>query len=840
VDLLTRGVNLGMSTQSSELPVYKVASGRERDNWSQKTHRSRPYPQKGIFKTGILAIFQTVFGREFLLTNILSFIAARAVFFEDMHPVGLAFVAVLAATGLEQRAAGAAVFLVAGLLTGQDILAGLVHIPLLLYIMVVGRQCRNRHGARVIAPLLTGVGFLVSHAWRPLHTVVFEAFFVFLMTFSLWPVCGFWRKGLDREDREQLVAAGVLAAGVISGVRRLGLFGFHTSEILMRWLVMGSAFAGGAPAGSVIGIITGTIAVLAGAFPLVSLGVLGFAGVLAGVGRVYGKPGVVSGFVLGSVIILQQVAGGNGVLFMTAMLYTVLAGLCFAVLPQTIWDSLACIMPCTGQPGKLQLVRERRLRTMFCSRLEDFAAMFDEFAHTFIQIPLAERDSEDSGKVFSMLCERACKDCSARKHCWEKNFHATYGSFVELLARVEEQGNIGTKDLPPYLHDHCIKAYQLVGAVKQALDVYRMDEHWRRRFHESSRVVASQLAGVSEIIKGLAGEVQMDIEFSGLDEERLRRCLERRGFEPRSLTVVIDRNGQRQVCVEMEAGCPPGVCEEIAAIVSEQLGQTFTVWHEDDTKTGDRDGFYFRLLPEFKYEVVVGVTRISTDGEDICGDYYTRVDLAEGKTALILSDGMGVGQKAALESNATVSMLERMMRTGFDRRFAVRTVNSVLLLRSPEESFSTIDLAVIDRYSGELEVTKIASPPSFIKNGDQIKVIRSASLPVGILREIEVEQQTSYLREGDLLVMLTDGVLEAGEGEGERWLVENLKKVESHNPEEAGRKIAELARSRETGGMIDDMTVVVARLQPYGGSGLTAKEVTPYQRINGARSAVAG
>ena len=67
---------------------------------------------------------------------------------------------------------------------------------------------------------------------------------------------------------------------------------------------------------------------------------------------------------------------------------------------------------------------------------------------------------------------------------------------------------------------------------------------------------------------------------------------------------------------------------------------------------------------------------------------------------MTLSDGMGTGEKAAQASSATVAVLEQLMEAGFRKEVAIKTVNSILVTKSSKEIFSTMDLSIIDLYTG--------------------------------------------------------------------------------------------------------------------------------------------
>ena len=144
--------------------------------------------------------------------------------------------------------------------------------------------------------------------------------------------------------------------------------------------------------------------------------------------------------------------------------------------------------------------------------------------------------------------------------------------------------------------------------------------------------------------------------------------------------------------------------------------------------------------------------------------------------AILLSDGMGVGWRAHTESSVAVRLLERMIKAGYDLSAAVALVNRLLLMRNKEEMFVTIDLVVVDLFTGQMEFVKIGSAPSFIKRGREVEIIYNHALPVGVLSQVEVEADRRILKEGEVLIMATDGVLDAQRTivRKEEWMCWNL------------------------------------------------------------------
>jgi len=255
----------------------------------------------------------------------------------------------------------------------------------------------------------------------------------------------------------------------------------------------------------------------------------------------------------------------------------------------------------------------------------------------------------------------------------------------------------------------------------------------------------------------------------------------------------------------------------VAPVISDLLGQLFSATGcvcEGSVREGIC-GFLLYQGPQYRVEV--GAAGAAREGSPVSGDTYDFLQMKEGKFASILSDGMGSGESAARESSSVIGVVRRMLEAGLEMETAIKTVNSVLSLKSQEESFATVDMAVINLYSGQAEFVKIAAPPTFLIRGGKVRTIRANSLPVGILRDIEVCVIEKKLTSRDVIVMITDGVLGAGQGaqDREEWITGVLQELNGLEPREMAELLVKLA---QTGGgnkfkARDDMAVVVIRLE---------------------------
>ena len=224
-------------------------------------------------------------------------------------------------------------------------------------------------------------------------------------------------------------------------------------------------------------------------------------------------------------------------------------------------------------------------------------------------------------------------------------------------------------------------------------------------------------------------------------------------------------------------------------------------------------------VPEQK--LVVG--HASSGKETVSGDSWGVQDLEDGRMMLTLCDGMGSGELAMQQSRTAMELLKALLAGGLSIRLALNMVNTVVSFQYDGARFSTMDVSVWNLNTGRLELYKFGSAPSFIKNGRRVKIYDSDSLPVGILPRVEPALLEHEIAEGDLLIMMSDGLYELN-SEGFVW--ENIIScMPGSNPQLVAEYLMAIAASRirsnqkkeaalhpESEPHIDDMTILVSRL----------------------------
>jgi stage II sporulation protein E len=386
-----------------------------------------------------------------------------------------------------------------------------------------------------------------------------------------------------------------------------------------------------------------------------------------------------------------------------------------------------------------------------------------------------------------------------------------------MMAKLEANPSLTKNEAPREWNKSCIKVGTVLETMKQLYDLEKQSQHWKRQIVESRQLVADQLFGVSRVMEDLAKEIKREGQELYLQEEQIRQALEKLGLSIHSIDIISLDEGNVEIEIIHQYTQGFDECRKIIApMLSDILGENIAVKSERLLQQGE--GYSLVVFGSAKeYEVETGVAGTAKGGDLLSGDSFSTIELGNGKFAVAVSDGMGNGERARAESSAALSILQQLLKSGMNERLAIKSVNSVLLLRSQEEMFATVDVALIDLYSANTTFLKIGSTPSFIKRGKEVIPITASNLPIGILQDIDVDLVSVQLKPGDILIMMTDGVYDAPGNvvNKEMWLKRVIQEMDADDPQTFADELLERVVRYQEGEIADDMTIVVAKVTRY-------------------------
>lgn len=615
---------------------------------------------------------------------------------------------------------------------------------------------------------------------------------------------------------EEIVCLIIMLASIMTGTIGWKIYDLSVEHIMSRYLVLVFSFIAGATVGSTVGVVTGLIFSLASVSSFYHMSLLAFSGVLGGLLKEGKKIGVSVGLFISTLLIGMYGEGGGSI--QLSLLETSAAVLLFLLTPQSLTSRLAKYIPGTPEYTAEQQKYMRKMRDVTAQRVSQFSSLFHTLSKSFSQtevLPAEEYDQREMDYFMSNVTEKTCQTCFKKDQCWAKNFAATYAHMEEIIHEMDQNdGNVSLK-LTKEWEKLCSRPKKVYETIGQELTFFQANQKLKKQVHESRKLVADQLLGVSEVMDNFAKEIQRERENHYKQEEQIMEALQGFGIHIEQVEIYSLEPGN----VDIEMSVPfcngHGECEKlIAPMLSDILAETIIV-NKEECATYPNEFCYVTFRSSKAYTVETGVAHAAKDGGLISGDSYSTIELGFGKYAIAISDGMGNGERAHYESKETLKLLQKILQSGIDEKVAIKSINSILSLRTTDEIFSTLDLAMIDLKNAAAKFLKIGSTPSFIKRGNKIIKIQASNLPIGILQEFEVDVVSEQLKAGDLLIMMSDGVFEGPKHveNYDIWMKRKLHELETEDPQEIADLIMEEVIRSRSGIIADDMTVTVAKIK---------------------------
>ncbi|SFH00052.1 stage II sporulation protein E [Desulfotomaculum arcticum] len=775
----------------------------------------------GIPEVKALALQAVILAAAFLL--------GRAVLLGEIFPFGAAFVA--ASSAYRRKIVLAALIgSTLGLATasyGWDLLVHFMSLLVagvgVLALPAKAPRYRIMLGGIVFAAVVViGTGYeaftnpTTYEYVRVLFEAIFAAFFAAVYYTAL--------AGLNRIVRgnqvsvDELLCLATLLISAVAGAGQVQWDGISLGGIMAGIVVMTAAFLGGSGFGAAAGAIMGVLPGLIFDVSPAALGAFAFAGFLGGLGGAMGKIGVAGGFLLGNILLTVYLNSGQDIAGVISECSA--AAVIFLLAPSSLLNKIKKFFPMLNPWLEGPKPVEDCVLPDIKDRVSNWGSVFKEVSSVYEQVSGAlepEQDVRGWDPLINEIKNMVCLNCVLSRVCWEREQMLTYQKMQAFLDLVEQKGAVGQEELEENMRARCSRAGELVVAANCLYRMQKMNRFWESRLRESRKLVAEQLRGMQGVIDNLARSMDVEDHSCARRGEQMKQELKQAGLNVASLSMFP---GVRDLEIEITlAACGGGkrCIYDVAPVLSSMTGLHLTPAIKDCTRFKRDDFCTIRFYPDLKLRLGLGVAASPRKGNTVSGDAYEFIQLGDGQLAIMMSDGMGSGPGAAAESRATLALLQQLLKAGFSHDLAVKILNSVMMCRLPEDNFTTVDLFLVDLYGKSAELIKIGASPSFFVHRGQVEVIRANSLPVGVVDEINTFSAEMDITAGDMLVMVTDGVLDVhpGENEKEDWISAVLGEIIELPPQEVAELILRLALSGAGEGSraADDMTVIVVRAE---------------------------
>ena len=657
-------------------------------------------------------------------------------------------------------------------------------------------------------------GVLVGSSDIILHFI--GAISVTALVFPIYYVVSYTLKCIEEINTQhffsidEIVSIELFICLLIVGIGTLSINDISFRNIAAILFIVVLAFISDTNMGAGAGITMGIILGFATGNLMESIAIYGACGLVAGIFRESGKLFTALSFNIIFVIVTLYSGVFNNISFIEALVGTGI----FLLIPKKIYNKISLEINKDKKVGHFSEVRFAEIKDELTERLRDFTEVLSIMGKSLNNLvgndKLAIKNKGNA--LVENLSDRTCSDCDMRYMCWKRELHQTYNAFSDLIRNYEN--NSGA--FPHELEKKCIKKYALVKNLEDIMNIYMVNETLKSRLGEGRKILSNHINNMSVTISEIVDEFGNELHLCTDVEKSIKKSLLKYGINFGSLICYNDKNGRIKIKMQMENCMGSQTCiKTVLPIISETIGKNMSIGSEGCNINSKNNMCEIVIEEAPKYHINSHVAVATKEGEKFTGDSYSYGRTKDGNYITVISDGMGSGPEAGLESKVSVEIIEKFMEVGFDEKIAIDAVNAIMSIKfSEDEKFSTLDMNKIDLYTGNAKFMKVGAIESFIKRGNKVEVINSNTLPFGVLEEPDVDTVEKQVSNGDVIVSISDGILDVkNDGSFDTtWLIEFLKNTKYRQPKDLSIAILEKAKELSGGKAKDDMTVVVSKV----------------------------
>ncbi len=601
-------------------------------------------------------------------------------------------------------------------------------------------------------------------------------------------------------SREDMISLVIFGFSVLMGLYPLRVAQLSVGRMLAAAAVLAAARFGQAGAGAICGVAAGVSVALSGGSGSAVL-LYAFGGLMAGLFFPLGKAAGTAGFLAAAGVagLLQQNAGTALDLLLEALVGAAL----FLLLPAGANKRFGQLF---APPA--DLAESDGLRHALTMRLAFAAEALHDVSETVEQVSaeLGRLHAPDFNTVLDRVEADACRGCALATHCWEAGRGATAAALLEMTRAVRQGADDPAGAAGEDFAGRCLRREKVARAVEKHYADYAAHLAAESRMEEVRSVVCDQFGGISDMLTDLSAEFEQAERFDTALAAQVVSALGGIGIQATECACRTDRFGR--LTVEARLRPTPGQVFNRIHIMR-QLSAVCDRDFDPPCFAEAEGGVLLSLSERAVFRVETGVAQIACGGASMCGDAFACFPDGRGRMVLLLSDGMGTGGRAAVDSAMASGLMRRLLQAGFGYDCALRILNSSMLFKSTDESLATIDIACIDLFTGATDLCKAGAAPTLVRRSGRTGKAQSTSLPAGILRQVGFDKATIRLRAGDVVLLLSDGATQSGT----EWICAELEAWADGTAQQLADRIAAGARRRRSDGHEDDITVLASILQ---------------------------
>ena len=618
---------------------------------------------------------------------------------------------------------------------------------------------------------------------------------------------------------EEVIGTSLLLAIAVSAFSDMSILGFSIRNVLSILIVLVLGWKNGVLVGATSGVTIGvTLGIITGGEPII-IAAYAISGMVAGFLNRFGRIGVIVGFCIGNIILAYA---SNG--YIVELIYfkeILLASVILLAIPKNMTIDIEEFV---GGSKFLPISKERSLtrEKETVEKLNNVSETIKKMANAYTKDTEKEYTIEEKEENKQIFVNELLNNLEPYKdNLLYEDIANVDGKIVDqifnlLLEKQEIEREdllkifadcnsyivgFDDKEVSRYLEENIL---QILRILNISYKVSKNNFVWQRKLEESKKNMETQLRGVSNVISGIAKDIQKESEKKQdytKQEIEIVELLKQKDIQIKD--VSIDKKDRYIIYLNVEEVVDNQIIENILTKI---MKERIVLNEENATNTE------LVYISDDKYVIGFATADSSKNQSEVSGDNFINTRLKDGKYVIALSDGMGTGRKANESSMQVLAMLQNLLESGFDKDNSIKLITSSLISKS-EEIFATLDIAIVDLYKGTIEFIKSGACPTYIKKNKKVQIIKSNSLPAGMINQDNIQVFDTDIQNEQIMLMCTDGVLDSNieYKNKELWIKYLLEDIETKNTKKIADIVLNEAIDNNFGKTKDDMSIIVCK-----------------------------
>ncbi len=599
--------------------------------------------------------------------------------------------------------------------------------------------------------------------------------------------------GINKESKFIQVCISLFA--MIVSLSSVTFYKLSIGRILSVVIIVFAAYCGGIYGGSVVGTAIGTAVEVLSMGRLYISGMYAFAGMASGICANGNRIKACGAFLICSAVFLFNSAVPSNIL--TVSIYEIIAGLViFMFIPRKAIDYIKKLF---SVPKKSYIKREQEGKNSEKKYISETIKSISNAAEDAVHVAFSEAKPEIKSVCMDSAVQ-VCSNCNLKSLCWERNKDSTKAAFEETILSIIETPRENNSEYE--ISKKCKNSSQVIEKIRKSIYNYENGIEAKIRAKEIFSGISEKFS-FAEAILGYANErTKINDNLDLVKSTKIKSLL--LDYKIDTVRTECKINKMDKLFVEIEVMKIENrelITQEILDRISSICQKAMSTPMIFDVE----NRILIRISEKENFAPKVCVGRHNCNDGEFCGDYCSCFKDGAGKFFAIISDGMGSGGRAAADGAVTAGIIERLIKLRVDPISALKIANLSISGKASEESLTAVDIMVLDLYSGEAEIVKTGAPITIIRRGNEIDKIEEASLPIGIFDEINMSVNKFRLSEGDVVIMMSDGITDIGTD----WIEDRLKNLEKVEGKDLTNYIIKETISQRSMNHDDDATVAI-------------------------------